>query len=139
MLEQLIKHHAYVFSDLTEQDWGNIPALMKGNRCAAACVISELLVRTSLADFGKAEFDKNCDDLIGFEDGNIAHDSSDGYVLNPDKLRLKYGFAIFQKHCDDIVQVAVNLIQCFPLGMCSGKAGDKTNEQASLWAPLNYG
>jgi len=92
-----------------------------------------------LADFGEAEFDENCDDLIGLEDGNITHDSSDGYVLNPDKLRLKYGFAILQKHCDDIVQVVVDLVQCFPLGMRAGKAGNKTNEQASLWAPLNYG
>ena len=75
---------------------------------------------------------------MGFEDGNVAHDSSDGDVLNPDKLGLQHGFAIFQKHCNNIVQVVVEFIKRFPLGMGAGEAGNKTNEQTSLWAPLNY-
>jgi len=64
MLKQLIKRYADVFGNLTEQVWGNIPALKKWNCCATACVISELLVRTTLANFGEADFDENCDDLI---------------------------------------------------------------------------
>lgn len=67
-----------------------------------------------MTDFGEAEFDENCDDLIRFEDGNIVHESSDGDVLNPDKLGLQHRFAVFQKHCNDIVQVMVNLIQRSP-------------------------
>lgn len=91
-----------------------------------------------MADFDEAEFNENSDYFIGLENGNIAHDSSDGDVLNPDKLGLQHGFAIFQKHCNNIVQVVVDFIQRFPLGMSAGKTRNKTNEQASLWAPLNY-
>lgn len=61
-----------------------------------------------------------------------------GNVLNPDKLGFQYGFAIFQKHCNNIVQVVVDFIQRFALGMSAGKTRNKANEQASLWAPLNY-
>jgi len=44
MLEQLIKCKADVFGDLTEQDWGDVSALMEWNRCAATCCIAELFV-----------------------------------------------------------------------------------------------
>ena len=138
MLEELIKREPDVFGDLTEQDWGDISTLMKWNRCAAACGIAELLVRSALADFGKTEFDENGNDFAGFEDGNVPHNSSDGNVLHANKLGLQHGFTIFQKHCNNIVQVAVDLVQRFPLGMSTGKTGNKTNEQASLRAPLNY-
>ncbi|OFZ70433.1 MAG: hypothetical protein A2Z01_00100 [Betaproteobacteria bacterium RBG_16_58_11] len=91
-----------------------------------------------MADFGKTEFDEDGNDFIGLEDGNVAHNSSDSDVLDPDKLGLKLGFTIFQKHGNNIMQVAVDFIQRFPLGMSAGEAGNKTNEQASLRAPLNY-
>lgn len=63
---------------------------------------------------------------VGFEDWNIAHDSSDGDVLNPNKLGFQHRLAIFQKHCNDIMQVVIDFIQRFPLGMSAGKTGDKT-------------
>ncbi|OGS80352.1 MAG: hypothetical protein A2Z94_05220 [Gallionellales bacterium GWA2_55_18] len=91
-----------------------------------------------MTDFSEAEFDKNGDDFIGLEDGDIAHGSSDGDVLNPDKLGFQHRFAILQKHCNDIVQVVIDLIQRFSLGMSARKTGDKTNEQACLWTPFNY-
>lgn len=104
----------------------------------AASSIAELLVRAALADFSKSEPDKNGNDFMGFEDRNIAHDSSYGNVLNPDKLRLQHGFAILQKHCNYVVQVMVDFIQRFALGMRARKAGNETNEQAGLCAPFNY-
>jgi len=91
-----------------------------------------------LADFDEAKFGEDGDNLAEFEDGNIAHESSDGDVLNPDKLGLQRRFAIFQKHFNNIVQVVVDFIQRFPLGMSTGEARDKTNKQAGLWTPLNY-
>jgi len=91
-----------------------------------------------LTNFGEAEFDKDGDNFAGFEDGNITHESSDGDVLNPNKLRLQHRFAVLKKHGNDIVQVVIDLIQCCPLRVGAGKSGDKTNEQASPWAPLNY-
>ncbi|MDO9400157.1 MAG: hypothetical protein Q7T46_01635 [Polaromonas sp.] len=44
VLEQLIKRDPDVFGDVTEQDWGDVSTLMKWNRCAAACGITELFV-----------------------------------------------------------------------------------------------
>ena len=111
---------------------------MKRHRCTATGGIAELLVRTTLADFGEAEPDKNRYDFIGFQDRYIAHDSSYGNVLNPNKLGLQYRLAVLQKHFNYIVQVAVDFIQRFALGMSARKTGNETNEQAGLRAPFNY-
>jgi hypothetical protein len=87
-----------------------------------------------LADFREAQFDENSYDFVGFEDWNVAHDSSDGDILNTHEIGLQHGFAVFQKHCNNIVQVMVEFIQGFPLRMSAGKTGNESNEQASLWA-----
>ncbi len=86
MLEKLIKCETDVFGNLTEQDWRNVSALMERNRCAAASSVTKLFVCPALTNFGEAKLDENSDDFVGFEYGNIAHDSSDGDVLNPNKL-----------------------------------------------------
>jgi len=91
-----------------------------------------------LANFGEAEFDENGYDFIGFEDGNIAHDSSYGNVLNSNKLGLKRGFAVFEKHFNNVVQVSIDFIQGLALGMSAGEAGHETDEQARFRAPLDY-
>lgn len=44
MLKKLIKCKTDVFGNLTEQDWGDVSALMKWNSCAAACAVAELFV-----------------------------------------------------------------------------------------------
>lgn len=67
-----------------------------------------------------------------------AHDSGDGDVLNPNKLGLQHRFAVFQKHCNDIVQVVIDLIQCLSLGMSAGETRDKTNKHAGLRTTFNY-
>ena len=61
---------------------------------------------------------------------NVAHDSSDGDVLNPDKFGLHRRFAVFQRHCNYIVQVVVNFIQCLPFGMRAWNTGNETDEQS---------
>ena len=98
MLKKFIKCKTDVFGYLTEQDWRDVSALMEWNRCAAACRITKLFMRTALADFDEAELYENGDDFIGLENGNIAHDLSDCDVLNSNKLGLQHRFAIFQKH-----------------------------------------
>ncbi len=138
MLEQFIKREPDVFSYLAKQDWGDVAPLMKRNCGAAARGIAELFVGSALANFCEAEFYEDGDDFIGIEDGNMAHDSCNGDVLNPDKLGLQHGFSIFQKHCNNFVQIVVDLIKRFSLGMGTGEAGNKTNEQASFLAALNY-
>jgi len=111
---------------------------MEWNRCAAACCIAELLVGSALADFCEAEFKEDGNDFVRLENGNIAHNSSDSDVLDSHKLGLQRRFAIFQKHCNNITQIMINFIQRCPLGMSARKPGDKTNEQAGLWASFNY-
>lgn len=138
VLEQLIKRDADVFGDLTKQDWGNVSTLMKRYRGAAAGGITKLFVRTALANFGETESEKYGYDFTGFEDRNIAHDSSYGDVLNSNKFGLQRRFAVFKQHCNNVVQVVIDLIQRFALGMSAGKTGNEPNEQASLRAPLNY-
>lgn len=59
---------------------------MERNRGATARRVAELLVRTALTNFSEAKLDENSNDLIGFENGEIAHNLSDGDVLNPNKL-----------------------------------------------------
>jgi len=59
---------------------------MERNRCTAASGVAELFVRTALANFSEAKLDENGGDFIWFENGNIAHDSSDSDVLNPNKF-----------------------------------------------------
>ena len=98
MLEKFIKCETDVFGYLTEQNWRDVSALMEWNRCAATRRITKLFMRTTLADFGETELDKNGDNFIGLENGNIAHNLSDRDVLNPNKLGLQHRFAIFQKH-----------------------------------------
>lgn len=86
MLEQFIKREPDVFGDLAEQYWGDVSTLMKWNRCAVTSRIPKLFMRSALSDPSETKFNKNCDDFIWFEDGNIAHGSRDGDVLNPNKL-----------------------------------------------------
>ena len=110
---------------------------MKWYRCAAACSITELFVRSALANLSETRFEQDRNDLVGFEGRNIAHDSSDGDVLNSDKFGLQNGVAVFQKHFNNFVKVVVDLIQSFSLGMGTRETGNKTNKQASLWASLS--
>lgn len=138
VLKQFVEREADVLGDLTKQDRGDVAALMKRNCRAAAGSVAELFVRAALANFGEAELEENGYDFIGFEDGNIAHDSGYGNVLNSDKLGLKLGFAVFEKHFNNVVQVSIDLIQRFALGMGAGEAGHETYEQARLRAPLDY-
>lgn len=83
---------------------------------------------TALTNFGEAESDKNGYDFIGFEDRSIAYDSSYGHVLNSDKLGLQRRFAVFHKHGNNVVQVVVDFIQRFALGMSAGKTWNETKE-----------
>lgn len=96
MFKKFIKREANVFSDLAQQDWGNIPALVKRNSCATTRTIAELFMRSSLADFGETKFDQNGDNFTGLKDWNVAHKSSDCDVLNPDKLGFHDWLTIFK-------------------------------------------
>jgi hypothetical protein len=95
---------------LAQQDGGYISTLMKWNCCTATGRIAKLFVLSALAHFDEAELDQYGDDLVGLENGNIAHDLSDGYVLHPDKFGLERRLSILQKHCNYVLQVAIDFI-----------------------------
>jgi hypothetical protein len=50
----------------------------------------------------------------------------------------RHRFAVLQKHCNNVVQVVIDFVQRFALGVSAGKTWNETDEQTSLWAPLNY-
>jgi len=52
-------------------------------------------------------------------------------------IGLKFRLAIFNKHGNYFLQVAVNLIQRFTLRVRAGEAGNKTDEQSGLWATFD--
>ena len=83
-------------------------------------------------DFNEAEFGKNRNNLVGFEDGNIPHGSGDSDVLNSNKLRLQHRLSVFEKHRNHVVQVLVEIVSRRSLGMRTGKTGNKANEQTGL-------
>jgi hypothetical protein len=80
--------------------------------------------------YGESQLKKNLDDFVGLEDGRIPHASSDCDVLNPYELGFQLGFAVFQEHGNDLLQVAAEFVKCFSLGMSTRKAGDKPDEQS---------
>jgi len=58
--------------------------------------------------------------------------------LNSNELGFKRRFAIFEKHCNNLTQVVIDFVQCFPLGMRARKTRNETNEKARLRTPFNY-
>ncbi len=95
-------------------------------------------MRTALADFRKTECTENSDDLTRLENGGVPHRLRNGDVLDADELGLKVWLTIFEQHCDDFLQVTVNLVESFALRMGSGKTWDKTHKKLGLCAALNY-
>jgi hypothetical protein len=57
--------------------------------------MSKLLVGAALSNLDEAETQEDRNDLMRFEDGN-GHDSAHFDGLNPDKLGVKDGLAVFQ-------------------------------------------
>ena len=138
MPKELIESKPDVLYDLSEQDGRDIAAMMERHCSASALCISKLLMRTALADFRRTECTENSDDLTRLENGGVPHRLRNGYVLDTDKLGLKVWLTIFEQHCNDFLQVTVNLVESFALGMGSRKAWDKPYKKLGLGAAYNY-
>ena len=83
---------------------------MKRDRCHTAVSMSKLLVRTALTYLREAETRKNADNLPRFEDRQLRH-SAHLHQMSADKLRLDGGLAVLQKHCENLAQIRVQLIE----------------------------
>jgi hypothetical protein len=105
---------------------------------AVTGTVTELLVRPTLPDFGRAEIEEDGNDFRWFENRNVAHDSCDGDVLDANKLRFQGGLAVFEKHAEDFLKVMVYFIQRFPLRMSAREARNKPDKHAGLRASLDY-
>ena len=138
MLQHLIEGNTNILGDLAKQDWRNVTALVKWDRRATTSPIAKLLVRAALPDFGKTKFKKNGDYFTGLENGNIAHDSCNGDVLNPHELRLHDGLPVFEQHGDDFLKIMIEFIQRFTLRVRAREAGHEPDEQSGLWATFNH-
>ncbi len=90
--------------------------------------VAELFVRTALPNFREPEFDKNCNDLGGFQNRYIAHVLRNSNVLYADKLSLKLRLAVFKKHADDFLKVSVELIKGLCLRVSSRESRYKAHE-----------
>jgi hypothetical protein len=85
-------------------------------------------VRAALADLTEPEPEKNRHDLRRLENRDIAHESSDGDVVNSDELGLEPRFTIFEKHTDDFLKIAIEFVERFPLRVSTWKARHETGE-----------
>lgn len=111
---------------------------MKRDGSASPARVTELFVRTALPNFGKAERYENGDDLIRLEDWDIPHQSGDCHVLNAYEFGLQGWFAIFEKHCEYLLEVSVEFVERLALGVRAREPRDKANKQLRLRAPLDH-
>ena len=95
-------------------------------------------MRTSLADFRKTECHENGDDLTRFKNRDVAHRLGNCDVLHSDKLGLQIRLAIFEKHGNDFLEVAVKLVESFTLRMGAREPRDKPHKKFGLGTVFNY-
>lgn len=92
---------------------------MNRNGRGAAIGVTELLVRTTLPDFGETEARKDGDDLTRLEDRNTGH--LNDYGVGPDELGLQLRLAILEQHGDHFAEIRVQLIERCALAMRAGE------------------
>ena len=71
--EQLVDREAYVARDLPQQRGRDVAPCMEWNGRHTAVRVAELLVRTSLADFGEPQPLEQRDDFPRLEDWRFRH------------------------------------------------------------------
>lgn len=101
--------------------------------------VTELLVRTTLTHFREAERNQDGDNLVWLENGDVPHCSGDCNVLDTHELRLQLRLAIFKKHGDDFLQIAIQLLKRLTLRVRTSEPGDKPDEEMGLGAALDDG
>lgn len=89
--------------NFSEQGRGDVLARMKGDGRAAAIGMAELFVAAALTNFHESEVLEKCCDLARFENWNGSQGLGHPYGLDPDELRLDFGFTIFEQHRDNFL------------------------------------
>ena len=96
-----------ILDDLPQQRCGDVPAGVEWHRCRSSIRMSELPMRTSLANLDETESQKDCNDFARFKNGKVAHRSGDCDLLNSDELGFQLRLAVLQQHGDDFLKVAL--------------------------------
>jgi hypothetical protein len=105
--------------------------------CGDATIgVPELFVRTALADFLKAQPNKECHDLTRLEDRWLGHELRHDR-LDADELGLKLRFAVFEEESNDLFQVSVELIERLGLAVSTREARDIPDVQAGIRITLH--
>jgi hypothetical protein len=140
-IDEFLGRDLDVAGNLPQQDRGNVTALMKRNRRAAAVRVTELLVRPFLSNLSKAERNESRHDFRRLENRQLAFRHCLAHLnrLGSDELGFQGRLAILEQHLDDFGQIPIQFFDRFALGMRTGKAGNISNVEARVGAPLDDG
>jgi hypothetical protein len=73
--------------------------------------VAKLFVRSSLPDFAEATLLEQGNDLVRLKRGYAAHGLCNSDSLNSNEFALKRRLAVLKEHCDDFLQVTLQLIE----------------------------
>ena len=83
--------------------------------------------------------DENRVDLARFENGDVAYCLRNREVLDADKFRFQNWLAIFNKHGDDFMKVAIKFIERIALRVGTGKPRHKPCKEIGFGTTFDYG
>jgi hypothetical protein len=129
MLKQLRHGKTDISCNLPKKNGRDIAARVERYGRCAACAVTKLLVRTALAYLNKAQALQDRDNFGGLEDRDIAHDSGDRDVLNPNEFRFKNWLTVLEKHRKDFTKISVQFVERRALRVCAGKPGTKPTKR----------
>jgi hypothetical protein len=129
VLEELINCQTDIARNLTKQNRRDVSSVMKGDGCRPVRAVAKLFMRTALPNLNEAQLQQYCDNFGRFENGNVAHELRNGYVLDANEFRLKLWLTVFQQHDDDFAKILVKLIQCGALRVGASEPWDEPHKQ----------
>ena len=136
--KKLVEGQPDILGDLAQQDRRNVTPLMEWNGGAPAVGMTKLFVRTALTNLDKPKRNQNGNDLRRLQDRDVSHPSSDCDILNSDELGFEYRLAILEKHRNDFLEIAIELIERLALRMGAGKPGHESDKQLGPGTLLDH-
>lgn len=100
--------------------------------CRASVKMAKLPMRPALTDLHKPKFFEDADDFAGFEYGQSSQVSPHGNRVCADEFAFDGEVAVFEQHLDHFLEIGVEFVEGFALGMGTGDAGDVADIEAGL-------
>jgi len=98
--------------------------------------VAKLLVESTLSDFFKSEAFEKSHNFKRLENGQIAH-SAHHDELGSDKLTIHLRLAILKQEFYDLLEVLVEFIQAFGLGVGAGETGHISDKKTCRRTSFN--